>query len=123
MEHTALYIDPDTRDLELDGEGVLRVITGDAVTAQAMRLTLQVYKGEWPLDESHGTDYKRVMGMKQSQLSDEEIAEVVREAVYQEDEVAAINELAVDREGRSLGISVTAALQDGRPVTVEVNAG
>ena len=39
-EKYTLKIDPVTRDLVLDDEGVMEIVTGDDVSAQAVRLTL-----------------------------------------------------------------------------------
>ena len=40
-EKYTLKIDPVTRDLVLDEDGIMEVVTGDDVPAQNVRLTLQ----------------------------------------------------------------------------------
>ena len=57
-----LRIDPQTRDIVFDEDGMLETISGDEATAQAVRQTLLVYKGEFPLVPSHGTDYEKSWG-------------------------------------------------------------
>ena len=79
-----LRIDPQTRDIVFDEDGMLETISGDEATAQAVRQTLLVYKGEFPLVPSHGTDYEKIMGKKPNELEDDEVPEVIREGVFQE---------------------------------------
>ena len=49
QDNWTLKIDPESRDLILDDAGALETISGDETTAQAVRLTLEVYRGEFPL--------------------------------------------------------------------------
>ena len=55
QDNWTLKIDPESRDLILDDAGALETISGDETTAQAVRLTLEVYRGEFPFDPTHGT--------------------------------------------------------------------
>ena len=120
-ENWTLKIDPDSRDIILDDAGVLETVSGDETTAQAVRLTLEVYKGEFPFDPTHGTEYKRRMGRKRRDLEDDEVPEVIRDAVFQEPQVAEVSSVEYELEGRALGISVTGRLQSGRTITTEVS--
>ena len=115
-----LQLDPQTRDLALDETGALALIHGDETSAQCVRNTLLVYKGEWFLDENHGTDYESVMGKP----PDERLTrEIIREAVFQEPGVAHIDELSVepDAHSRRLSVRFTGRLKSGRPIALEVN--
>lgn len=121
-ENWTLKIDPDSRDIILDDAGVLETVSGDETTAQAVRLTLEVYKGEFPFDPAHGTEYKRIMGRKRRDLEEDEVPEVIRAAVFQEPQVAEVSSVEYELEGRGLEISVTGRLQSGRTITTEVSA-
>ncbi len=48
QDNWTLKIDPESRDLILDDAGALETISGDETTAQAVRLTLEVYRGSSP---------------------------------------------------------------------------
>lgn len=121
-ENWTLKIDPDSRDIILDDAGVLETVSGDETTAQAVRLTLEVYKGEFPFDPTHGTEHKRIMGRKRRDLEEDEVPEVIRAAVFQEPQVAEVSSVEYELEGRGLEISVTGRLQSGRTITTEVSA-
>ena len=43
-----LKIDPDSMDLVMDDGGNFALIYGDETTAQAVRLTLQAWEGDFP---------------------------------------------------------------------------
>ena len=79
-----LKIDPETMDIPIDEDGNMVLIYGDETTAQCVRLTLLTWKGGFPLDESHGTDYERIFGRRRSDLESDEVEEVLREAIFQE---------------------------------------
>ena len=117
-----LKIDPNTRDIAFDDEGILEVVSSDATTAQAVRLTLDVWKGEFPFDPSHGTDYERIMGKKRRELEEDEVSEVIREAIFQEPDVAEVDSVDFATEGRGLNISFTGRLSSGNIITTEVSA-
>lgn len=117
-----LRIDPETMDIPLDAEGNMELIYGDDTTAQCVRLTLLTWKGGFPLDESHGTDYERVLGRKRAELEPDEADEVIREAVFQEGDVAQIDDLKTDSSGRSLGVELSATLYGGQTISMEVTA-
>ena len=101
--------------------GALETISVDENTAQAVRLTLEVYRGEFPFDPTHGTEYERIMGKKRSELEDDEIPEVIRDAVFQEPQVAEVSAVDYELVGRGLEVSVTGRLQSGNTITTEVS--
>ena len=116
-----LRIDPQTRDIVFDEDGMLETISGDEATAQAVRQTLLVYKGEFPLVPSHGTDYEKIMGKKPNELEDDEVPEVIREGVFQEPEVTEVDGVEFNIAGRSMDISVSGCLASGNTITSEVS--
>ena len=116
-----LRIDPQTRDIVFDEDGMLETISGDEATAQAVRQTLLVYKGEFPLVPSHGTDYEKIMGKKPNELEDDEVPEVIREGVFQEPEVTEVDGVEFNIAGRSMDISVSGRLASGNTITAEVS--
>lgn len=119
-ENMTLKIDPESRDLVLDEAGMMETIAGDETSAQAVRLTLDVWKGEFPLVPEHGTDYERIMGKKPHELEEDEIGEVIREAIFQEDTVEQVEALETNLTGRSLDIAFTGRLTSGTAITTEV---
>ena len=120
MENTTLLIDPDTYDLFIDGDGNFAMIHGDETTAQCVRLTLEVYEGEWFLDERHGTDYPRVFS--DSPPTDAETKDIIRAAIYQETDVKHIDSLDVKRNptSRRLDVGFTGRLDSGRSISMGV---
>lgn len=121
-EKYTLKIDPVTRDLVLDEDGIMEVVTGDDVPAQNVRLTLQAWRGEFPFVPSHGTEYDRIMGKKPGELTEDEVPEVIRDAVFQEPEVEEVQEVSYNLEGRALDVSVSGRLADGETINAEVKA-
>ena len=116
-----LRIDPQTRDIVFDEDGMLETISGDEATAQAVRQTLLVYKGEFPLVPSHGKKKKKIMGKKPNELEDDEVPEVIREGVFQEPEVTEVDGVEFNIAGRSMDISVSGRLASGNTITSEVS--
>ena len=106
-----MKIDEESRDLVFDSEGKLETIEGDDTTVQAVRLTLEVYKEEFPLDVTHGTDYDRIMG--------QQIQEVLREAVFQEPQVSQIDQLELSETERTLKVAFVGMLQSGKVIKTE----
>lgn len=121
MENYTLKIDPETRDLCLDDAGVLELVDGDTTSAQAVRLTLEAWKGEFPFDPTHGTDYTRIAGKKARELAEDEVPEVIRDAVLQETTVSEVDSVEYNLSGRSLEVSVTGTLTTGGVITTEVS--
>lgn len=119
MDGYTLKIDEKTRDLVFDDDGCFEEIYGDESSAQAVRLTLLVYKGEFPLDITHGTDYDRIMGQPLSRLPQDEIEEILREAIFQEEEVLQIDSMDLTQKGRSLSVSFVGTLKSGKTIKTE----
>ena len=118
-----LLIDAETRDIVFDENGELAMIFGGETTAQCARLTLQAYKKESPFDLTHGTDYARIMGAKPNEISDDEIQEIIREAVYQENDISQANNIEVTHnDNRGLNIVFDGALANGNIINMEVGA-
>jgi len=115
-----LRIDPSTRDIPLDDEGSMELIYGDDTTAQAVRLTLQTWKEEFPLDTTHGTEYDRILGKKPHELEEDEVGEVIREAIFQETDVAQVGSLETAINGRALSVAFTGTLYSGQTISTEV---
>ncbi len=119
MADTVWMIDPDTRDLVFDGEGILATLEGDEASAQRVRMALGAWKGDFPLVPEHGADYGRILG----QPADEDAAdEVVREAIFQEERVASLDTLDMSVDGgRGLMVSFSGCLDDGQRIDMEVS--
>ena len=122
MPNDTLYIDPETRDLAFDEDGNLRMIDGDDSTAQAVRHTLLTWRGEFPLDITHGTAYEQVMGKKANELRRDDLPEVMREAIFQEDQISAVESLEATLDDRSVSAVFVASLSDGQKISMEVKA-
>ena len=121
MENYTMKIDPNTRDLVVDEAGMLELVDGDATSAQAVRITLEAWKGEFPFDPTHGTEYDRIAGKKARELSEDEVPEVIRDAVLQETTVSEVDTVEYDLSGRSLNVSVTGTLTTGGVIKTEVS--
>lgn len=121
MENYTLKIDPRSRDLVLDDDGMMELVDGDNSSAQAVRLTLEAWKGEFPFDPTHGTEYDRIAGKKARELSEDEVPEVIRDAVLQETTVSEVDTVEYNLSGRSLNVSVTGTLATGGVITTEVS--
>lgn len=119
-ENYTLKIDPETRDITFDDNGILETISGDDTSGQAVRLTMEVWKGEFPLDPTHGTEYDRILGKKPRELEQDEISEVIRDAIFQEPDVSEVDKVDFSTEGRALSVSFTGRLTSGNTITTEV---
>lgn len=115
-----IRIDPESRDIVLDEHGNMEMIYADDTTAQCVRLTLQTWITEFPLDVTHGTDYERILGKKASELEEDEAEEVLRDAILQEQDVAQVDSVAVDITGRSIEASFKGTLYSGQTISTEV---
>lgn len=119
-ENYTLKIDPESRDITFDADGMMETVSGDDTTAQAVRLTLQTWLGEFALVPSHGTDYEASMGKKPKDLTEDEIPEVIRAAIFQEPEVQEVEEVNYTQTGRALDISFVGRLANGNTISAEV---
>ena len=120
MEYT-LKLNPETRDVIFDDDGILETIEGDDVPVQNVNVNLNTWQGEFQLDETHGTAYKRVMGEPNS-FSRSEGEEIIRESVLQEPNVAIVNgvDVSID-EKRTMNTYVTGELASGAEMSTGVS--
>ncbi len=88
MENMTLIIDPETHDLIFDENGSFKKIFDIDTTVQNVRHALLTWKDEFFADKTHGTDYERIFGVNQNDIDDDEIKEVIREAVFQEPNIS-----------------------------------
>lgn len=121
MTQYTLKLDPVTRDLVFDADGLLETIEGDEATAQNVDNTLRTWKGEFLLEESHGTDYDRILGKDSYDiLSNGDADAVLREGILQETRVAVIRSLELAVTDRVLTGTFHGELEDGSPIDMEV---
>ena len=121
-DNYTLKIDPVTRDITLDDGGMMETVAGDDTTAQAVRMTLQTWLGEFHLVPSHGTNYEEIMGKKSKDLTEDEVPEVVRAAIFQEAGVEEVESVSYTKNGRALEISFIGRLSNGKSISMEVTA-
>lgn len=122
MENMTLLIAPETSDLVFDEDGSFKKIYDDDTTVQNVRHALLTWKAEFFADLTHGTDYERVLGVNQNDVDDDEIKEVIREAVFQEPKVSRVDEITVTYENRNITVGISATLVSGETITLEVTA-
>lgn len=122
MENMTLLIDPETRDLTFDENGAFTKIYDRDTTVQNVRHALLTWKAEFFADETHGTDYERILGLNQNEVDDDEIKEVIREAVFQEPDVSRIDSISVVYDRRTITVTLSATLADGDSIALEVTA-
>lgn len=122
MDNMTLLIDPETRDLVFDSDGSFKKIYGSDTTIQNIRHTLLTWKAEFFADETHGTDYERIVGKNQNEIDNEEMEEIIREAVFQEPDVSRVDNVSVVYDNRSITATVSAVLVDGNDMILEVSA-
>lgn len=122
MENMTLLIDPETRDLTFDENGAFTKIYDHDTTVQNVRHALLTWKAEFFADETHGTDYERILGLNQNEVDDDEIKEVIREAVFQEPDVSRIDSISVVYDCRTITVTISATLADGDSIALEVTA-
>lgn len=107
MDNMTLLIDPETKDLVFDEAGMLVQIFDVETTIQNIRHALLAWKEEFFADDEHGTDYDRIIGRNQNEIDEDEIEQIIRDAVFQEDDVERIDELTVEYANRKLTIELT----------------
>lgn len=118
---SVLALDPKTRDLCFDAGGSMLQLWDAEAIAQNIRNNLLTWKGEFPLNAAHGTDWPRVVGQPLSEAADE-ADDVLRSSIFQEPYVREITELTPQLEGRTLGVAFAGVLYDGSAVRLEVDA-
>ena len=89
-----LKIDPETMDIPLDEDGNMVLI--------------------------YGTDYERIFGRRRSDLENDEVEEVLREAIFQETDVEQIDQLDAETDGRELNVAFSGTLYSGQTISMEV---
>ena len=117
---TVLKLDPESRDLCFDTDGIMDHLEDAEAIAQNIRNNLHTWKGEFPLNTAHGTDWERVVGHPKSEAEDE-ADDVVRASIFQEPYVREIESLAITADGRSIGADFSGILYDGSTIRVGVN--
>lgn len=78
---TVLALDPQTGDLCFDANGMLMLREDAEAIAQNVRNNLLTWKGEFPLNTDHGTDWERVVQQPRSEAV-EEADSVVRSSIF-----------------------------------------
>ena len=118
---TVLALDEETRDLVFDEDGIMALREDGEAIAQNIRNNLLTWKGEFPLNTDHGTDWGRVVSQPLSAALDE-ADDVLRASIFQEPYVRQIDELTPRLDGRTLGAEFAGSLYDGSTVRTEVKA-
>ena len=111
---TVLALDPQTGDLCFDANGMLMIREDAEAIAQNVRNNLLTWKGEFPLNTDHGTDWERVVQQPRSEAVDEADS-VVRSSIFQEPYVQEISSLSMTADGRALGVEFSGVLYNGEP--------
>lgn len=120
MIEFTLKLDPVTRDLMFDGNGIMLTVEGDEATAQNITNTLNTWLGEFMLDETHGTDYELILGDNYFDATDDEVKEIIRDAILQEPQVTLIKSINVERgESRTLTFGFDGELASGSSISLE----
>ena len=122
MDNMTLLIDPETRDLVFDEQGNFEKIYDEDTTVQNVRHALITWKAEFFADNTHGTDYERILGKNVNEADVSEIKEVGREGIFQEPNVQWIDSLDVTFNGRSVTAAFVATLINGESISLEVTA-
>ena len=122
MDNMTLLIDPETRDLVFDEQGNFKKIYDEDTMVQNVRHALITWKAEFFADNTHGTDYERILGKNVNEVDVSEIKEVVREGIFQEPNVQWIDSLDVTFNGRSVTAAFVATLINGESISLEVTA-
>lgn len=118
---TVLKLDPESRDLCFDSDGILDQLEDAEAIAQNIRNNLNTWKGEFELDTSHGTEWERVVGQPSFGAEDES-DDVLRKSIFQEPYVREIESLSCAVDGRSIEADFSGTLYDGSTVRVEVKS-
>ena len=114
---------PERVDLRsFERQGMLMLREDAEAIAQNVRNNLLTWKGEFPLNTDHGTDWERVVQQPRSEAVDEADS-VVRSSIFQEPYVQEISSLSMTADGRALGVEFSGVLYNGETIRVEVNTG
>jgi len=118
---TVLKLAPENRDLCFDADGIMDHLEDAEAIAQNIRNNLNTWKGEFELDTSHGTEWKRIVGQHSSDIEDE-ADDVLRASIFQEPYVREIESLTPLVEGREIRVEFHGTLYDGSTVRVEAKS-
>lgn len=113
MANLTLKINSETRDIEFT-DGILDTVSDSESILQNIRNTLLVYKGEFEKDADHGTDYETIFS---DSVTDDEIIEIIRDAIFQEQLVTEVAEIKIEHLGRQITVNFTAKLVSGEFLT------
>ena len=116
-----MKLDPESRDLCFDADGIMDQLEDGEAIAQNIRNNLNTWKGEFELDTSHGTAWERIVGQHSSGIEDE-VDDVLRASIFQEPYVREIESLTPLVEGRKIGAEFYGTLYDGSTVRVEAKS-
>lgn len=116
---TVLKLDPESRDLCFDEEGILDHLEDAEAISQNIRNNLNTWKGEFELETSHGTEWEKVVGLPASGMEDVS-DDVLRRSIFQEPYVREIESLSSTLVGRTIQAEFSGTLYDGSTVRVEV---
>ena len=122
VDNMTLLIDTETRDLVFDSQGNFEKIYDEDTVVQNVRHALITWKAEFFADETHGTDYERIMGKNVNEADISIIKEVLREGIFQEPAVQWIDSLDVTFNGRSVTAVFVATLYNNETISMEVTA-
>ena len=122
MDNMTLMIDPETRDLVFDEDGSFKKIFDTDTTVQNVRHAPLTWKKEFFADETHGTDYERIFGLNQNDVDNDEIEEIIREAILQEPDISRIDTLTVSYDRRNISVEFSATLVNGETIVLGVTA-
>lgn len=122
MNLTTLLIDEYSRDIVFDDKGDVRILHNENVIVQNIRHALLTWKSEFFADVTHGTDYESILGVNQNDIEDDEIKEIIREAVFQEYYVSKIEDIHISYDKRTVDISLKIVLISGARIMLEVRS-
>lgn len=124
MSLRSFYINPETRDLEFDNQGRLRMVETDeqhTAERQRLRLRLGTRTGEWFLDILLGVPW---LDLVEKNVPRERIRTEVLRALHRDDQVERVEFLTIGEltADRTLPIEFTVRLKSGGELsdTVEV---
>ena len=117
MANLTLAIDTDTRDIII-ADGTIKTTGDNEAILQNIRNTLLVYRGEFEKEADHGTDYASIF--ENGNITNEEIVEIIRDAIFQESYVQAISGITVTKNNRQLSVDFEAVLYTGENITARV---
>ena len=117
MANLTIAIDTDTRDIII-ADGTIKTTSDNEAILQNIRNTLLVYRGEFEKEADHGTAYASIF--ENGNISNEEIVEIIRDAIFQESYVQEISDITVTRANRQLTVNFEAVLYTGDNITARV---